>query len=109
MARHHKITLVAATAAANSDPVMMNWRANQTNISLDFDTNGSTTSWTVQMTLDDPLTTAAASWRWINHSDLASMTADKVGNIAFPVTAIRLACNASGTDTGVLRILQAGG
>lgn len=109
MARPQKITLVAATAAANSDPILMNWRDENFKVSLGFTTDGSTTGFTVQHTFDDTYITPAASWTWFNHADMATMTAAEDGNYAFPVTAIRLACNASGTDTGTLFIVQAGG
>ena len=37
------------------------------------------------------------------------MTAAEDGNYAFAITAIRLTCDDQGTDTGVLKIVQAGG
>ena len=109
MARPNKIILVAATAAANSDPLLMNWRQPNFKVSLGFKTSGSTTGFTVQHCFDDPHETAAASWTWFDHPELAAMTANEDGNIAFPVTAVRLKCDANGTDTGTLFVMQAGG
>ena len=109
MARPQKISLTGTgSGTGNSNPLLLNWREPNFKVSLAFDTDGSTTGFTVQFALDDPLETAAASWTWFNHSELASMTADEVGNLAFPVTAIRLQADANGTDVGTLFVLQAG-
>ena len=110
MARPNKITLTGSgSGTTNSSPLLLNWRARPFEVALAFDTGGSTTGFTVQMALNDPLVTAAASWTWFNHTELAAMTADETGNLAFPVTAIRLQADANGTDTGTLFVIQSGG
>ena len=97
------------STTSNSAAIRMNTRARPFAVSLGFSTSGSTTAYTVQHTFDDPELVAAASFVWHSHPDMASMTAAEDGNLAFPVTAIRLQANGSGTDTGTLEIVQAGG
>lgn len=109
MARQQKITLVAAAEAANSNPLLLNWRQPEFKVSLGFNTSGSTTGFTVQHCFDDPHETAPASWTWFDHADMAAMTAKEDGNLYFPVTAIRLICDDQGSDTGTLFVIQAGG
>lgn len=110
MARPEKITLTGnGSTTGNSSPILLNWRQPNFKVSLGFDTDGSTTGFTVQHCFDDPHETAAADWTWFDHPDLAGMTAKEDGNYAFPVTAIRLQADASGTDVGTLFIVQSGG
>jgi hypothetical protein len=95
----------------NSAPVVCDWRADPTSISLFFKTSGSTTGFTVQYTGDDPrsftsATTYNANATWFNHAFMAALTATLSGNIAYPVRAIRLQANTSGTDIGTLTIIQ---
>lgn len=105
------ITLVAATGAAISSPVPVNWRQSPFNMMLTLDDSGTTTGFTVEWTNDSPQDYAtAALWNsaglWFPLSTMTLLVADAYGSIAFPVTGIRLRCDANGTDTGVLTIRQ---
>lgn len=100
----------SGAGVTNSAPVPTNWRDNR--IALYFTTDGSTTGFTVQYTQTDPNDYASADdWKaadvWINHGNLASMTADEENNLTDPVRGIRLQADASGTDTGTLTMIQA--
>lgn len=105
------LTLTAATAAANSTPIRVNWRQSPFNMSLAFKDSGTTTGFTVQYTMDEPSGFAsAATWNssgtWYDHSVMAGMVANGYGQLDLPVQGVRLRCDASGTDTGTLTITQ---
>ncbi len=105
------ITLVAAAGAANSDPVPVNWRQSPFNMQLSFKDSGTTTGFTVYWTNDSPQDFASAAAfnsdaTWFPHTTMNGMVANAYGAINFPVTAIRLSCDANGTDTGILTIRQ---
>lgn len=102
------ITQTAATSAANSAPVRMNWRNPIVDMSLN--TDGSTTGWTVYYTLTPPdgYATGAA---WISGglwtaTDISGATADTQASLNKAVQGIYLACDANGTDTAILQIVQ---
>ncbi len=97
----------------NSTPCPVDWRQDPANISLFFTDSGSTTGFTVQYTGDAPGDYATAALynstaTWFSHAFMAAMTANTTGNFAFPVRAIRLQADASGTDVGTLKIIQSG-
>jgi len=101
----------SGSGTTDSTPVVMDWRIDPFNVSLFFVDGGSTTGFTVQYTGDDPTSYASAtsyntSATWFNHAFMAAMTSNLSGNIAFPVRAIRLQANGSGTDVGTLTIIQ---
>lgn len=105
------VTVTGTGSTLNSVPVVMNWRGNPFSVSLGFDTNGSTTGYTVQYTMENPnsytsATLYNANAKWFDHAFMAAMTADASGNVAFPVRAIRLQANTAGTDTATLTIIQ---
>lgn len=105
------LTLVAATGAANSTPIPTNWRQSPFNMQLTFKDSGTTTGFTVQWTNDSPQDFASASaWNtngtWFDHPTMAAMKANAYGALNAPVTGVRLHCDASGTDTGILTIRQ---
>lgn len=102
-----RITMTAATASANSSPFVVDHRKNPFNVGLALDTGGSTTGWTVQYTLDNLEQIAAGSANWVNTS-IAASTTDATIALTTPCYAVRLACNANGTDTATLTIRQAG-
>lgn len=105
------ITLVAAAGAATSNPVPVNWRQSPFNLRMTFKDSGTTTGFTVQWTNDSPQDFASAAAfnsgaTWFDHSTMAGMLAKGYGDLNTPVTAIRLACDGNGTDTGTLTIRQ---
>ena len=110
MARPKLITLTGSgSGTTNSNPYILNWREADPVTALGFDTDGSTTGFTVQYTLANSLSEAVADWVWFNHATMATMTAKTAGSLTVPATAIRLQANATGTDTGRLWVHQSGG
>lgn len=105
------ITLTGSgSGATNSAPVRLNWRADST--SLSFGTDGSTTSFTAQYTMTPPNGYADASaWAsgatWHDCVAVSGATAAASESLVGPVQGIRLAADASGTDTGTLIVTQA--
>lgn len=97
----------ASGGAKNSDPIPIDIHG-RPEISLQVDVTG-TANWTVQQTLDNPFTTAAASIVWFNHPDanMVAQTVDRQGNYAYVPAAVRLQL-ASGTGSAKLTIVQAG-
>jgi len=63
-----------------------------------------TVNYTVQHSFDDPESTAGLT-DWFDHADVAAQSADKDGNYAYPVRAVRLTVN-SGSGTADLTLLQ---
>lgn len=105
------LTLTGTGSTLNSAPVVMDYRADPTSISLFFTTSGSTTGFTVQYSGNDPTSYTSASdyntnAAWFTHAFMTGLTSALSGNIAYPVRAIRLQANASGTDVGTLTIIQ---
>ena len=97
----------------NTSPLVMDIHRNPFNVSIVVDTDGSTTTATVQYTLDDPFRTDyatdyATDATWLSHADITTTAADADANFAFPVRAIRLQVSAAGTDTWVMTVIQAG-
>lgn len=75
-------------------------------VSIFLDVTG-TVDVTAQYTGDADVLTSVGPFLWFNHSDLTNSTADDVGTIISPVTAVRLLTN-SGTGSCEVTILQAG-
>ena len=91
----------------NSNPLPLNLRSSPFHVGIGVSTDGSTTGYTVQYTFNDP-SEGLSGATWFDHPDLSGKVANADGNIAFPVTAVRLCLNASGTDTVTARFIQAG-
>lgn len=65
----------------------------------------------VQYTLDDPASASDSSGTgltWFDHATLTAITASAVGNIAFPVRAVRLNVTAWTAGNVTMTVLQAG-
>lgn len=96
----------------NTSPLVMDIHRNPFNVSIVVDTDGSTTTATVQYSLDNPFASYATDYgtnaTWLNHADITASTDDADANFAFPVRAIRLQVGATGTDTWVMTVIQAG-
>ncbi len=98
----------SGSGTTNSTPLRTDWRSPR--IGLSLNTDGSTTGFTAQFTLDDPTqyadaTAWAAGATWHNVTDIAAVTADTEALIVGPTQGVRLQANASGTDTGILTII----
>lgn len=112
------VTRVAASAAVGSDvtvgttgvgasqPIPLDMYLDPFEVSLFIDVTG-TVNVTLQYTGESDVLTSSGPFIWFSHSDLTSVTADDVGTIISPVTAVRLVTN-SGTGSAELTVLQAG-
>jgi hypothetical protein len=104
------IELTGTGSAANSDPVRVNWRADVTTLS--FGTDGSTTGFTAQFTMEPPEDHASASaWAsaatWHDCETISGVTANASEALIGGIQGVRLQADANGTDTGTLWITQA--
>jgi hypothetical protein len=104
MAQLNTITLNnTTTGAASSNPCPVNWISGDFGIGLGFNVTASKgASCDVEYTFDDPKGTLTD---WYKHTAMSNMTASAQGNIAFPVTAIRLVMTAA-TITGAIGVLK---
>lgn len=106
--------VIAGTAAYGySEPCPMDYRNAPFNVGLSFTDTGTTVNFTVQTSGDNPWDYADAdTWNaqgnWIDHPFMTGMQAADNGNVAYAVMGIRLKADQSGSDTGVLKITQAG-
>jgi hypothetical protein len=98
-----------------SAPCPLDYRLVPFNVGLFFVDTGTTSTFTVQYSGDDPWDSAYADAdaynalaTWLNHPFMAGMQANSSGNIAFAVRAVRLQSDQDGTDTGKLKIVQSG-
>lgn len=104
------ITLTGSGAGTtNSDPYRTDWR--NSDISLSFNTSGSTTGFTAQYTMTPPdgyasATAWASGATWHNADTINAATAKAAESIVGPVQGVRLQANATGTDTGTLIVTQ---
>lgn len=112
------VTRIAASAAVGtnvefgttdvgaSQPLVLDRYLDPFNVSLFVDITA-TVNVTVQYTGDDNVLTSSGPFVWFDHSDLTGKTADTVGTIISPVSAVRLLTN-SGAGSAELTVLQAG-
>ena len=113
MAKPTSLSLTGnGSSVQNSAAIALNPHISPFKTTIRLNTDGSTTTGTVQYTLDDPWgdypTDFATDADWVNDGTLASLTADTTGAIDFPVTAVRLQVGATGTDSWTMTVLQAG-
>ena len=81
---------VSVTGVADSNPIPMDWRAENFGVSIGV-SNPSGNTFTVQHTFDDIYNVAAGSWVWHDHDSMAASTATSLdGNYAFPIRAVRI-------------------
>lgn len=91
------------TGAASSNPYPVNWISGDFGIGMGFTVTASKgASCDVEYTFDDPKETLT---NWFKHTTMSNMTASAQGNIAFPVTAVRLVMTAA-TVTGAIGVLK---
>lgn len=98
----------ASGATKNSNVAPMDTYKNPFVVGFNAVVTG-TATYTVQHTYDDPFAASftAAGATWINHANVASLTASADGNYNIPVRAIRLQQTA-GTGSVALTLVQAG-
>jgi hypothetical protein len=94
------------TSVGASQPIPLDIYIDPFDVSLFVDVTG-TVDVTVEYTGDADVLTSSGPFLWFAHVDLTNVTADDVGTIISPVTAVRLLTN-SGTGTAELTVLQAG-
>lgn len=97
---------VGTTTVGASMPIPLDLYLDPFDVSLFVDVTG-TVNVTVEYTGDATVLTSTGPFLWFAHADLTSVTADDVGTIISPVTAVRLVTN-SGTGSAVFTVLQAG-
>ena len=95
----------ASGGAKNSSAYKVDHFPNPTTIGFGVVVTG-TVSYTVQHTFDD--VDGSGTVTWFPHASVAAQTANKDGNYAFPVRAIRLN-QASGSGSCVMTLIQSGG
>lgn len=99
-------TLTGDGSEQTSTPVRIS-RYAERGLSIAVDTDGNTTAATVEYTLDDiefndnPV--------WFDWASIDAVTSNKHAYMDFPVEAVRLKLDASGTDTVRMRVVQGGG
>ena len=107
MASPTTVTLTGnSTTAQTSSPIPLNTHITPFNVGIGMNTDGSNTAAKVQVTFDNPTDLSSATW--FDHTLLTGLTSDTTGHIAFPVTAVRLHVDDTGTDVWVMHVLQAG-
>lgn len=97
---------VGTTGVGASMPIPLDLYLDPFNVSLYIDVSG-TVDVTLEYTGDADVLTSTGPFVWFAHADLTGVTADDVGTIISPVTAVRLVTN-SGTGSAELTVVQAG-
>lgn len=99
---------LTTTGGAESAVSPMNLNTSPFNVGFGVTVSG-TINYTVQHTFDNvwDLNFNPATAVWFDHPTIASQSANKDGNYAFPVTAIRIKGN-SGDGTATMTLIQAG-
>ena len=97
-------TTVTVSSVASSNAIPMNFHVPGFGVGMGLVITG-TGTYKVQHTFDnveDPAVTPT----WFDHSVMTGLTANKDGNYAFPIRAIRLTCTAWTSGSGVLTVIQ---
>jgi archaellum component FlaF (FlaF/FlaG flagellin family) len=97
------LTYDAAEEVGSSSAAVMNTNVSPFNVGFGVLVTG-TVNYTVQHTFDDP---AVGFTNWFSHPTIASQSANKDGNYAFPVTGIRITVNSGGGSVS-MNVIQAG-
>lgn len=95
--------VITQSGTGTSAWIPMDYKQNPFNIGIGVVVSG-TVTYTVQHTFDDIYDSSITPTAF-NHSTLATQTANKDGNYAFPVRAIRIN-NGAGTGTTTMTLLQ---
>lgn len=108
--RSKQLTLTGSgSGTTNTSPLRLNSRA--PGYTFSFNTDGSTTGFSVQVTLTNPEEYASSSaWataaNWKAVDNMSGVTADVDQAVISPVQGVRLQADANGTDIGVLDIIE---
>lgn len=106
------VTTAAISSQTTSAPVVLDYRANSDPIAIGVIlSSGAVLTYKVQYTLDDVF---AAGWSagtatWFDHPTLVNKTTSDVGNLAVPVTAIRLSVTAYTSGTATMKAMPNSG
>jgi hypothetical protein len=102
-----KVQIVSQTDTGSSDAIVINTNTNPCNIGFGCIITDGSPDYTVQHTFDDPtvvdLNTSAT---WFSHPTIVAEDVNADGNYAFPITAVKLVVD--GTGTVELKLVQAG-
>lgn len=95
---------------ASSDPIPLDHYISPSNVTVDVLVNGTGITYAAQYTTDDIYANdySAASGNWSSISGVGG-SASATGNIAFPVTAVRLDVSAVTSGDATLTVIQSGG
>jgi len=98
------------SAVAASDPVPLDHYISPANVTVDVRVDGTSVTFAGQYTTDDIYAADydAATGNWSAITGVAG-AASVTGNIAFPVTAVRLNVTAIATGSVTMTVIQSGG
>jgi hypothetical protein len=108
MARPVRVTV---SSAASSNVIPLNTYGDPFNVGIGCDVSaGASLTYTVQHTFDDvqSKTFSPSTATWFSNSTIVAQTADKDGNYAYPVTAVRLTVTAWTSGSVTMTVIQAG-
>jgi hypothetical protein len=103
----------ALTATGDSAACVLDHYQDPFAVSIAVSIVGTSATYSVQYTLDDPTTFATpaaflSSAIWFSHPTLSAQTTNQFGNLAFPVSAVKLTISAISAATVTMTALQAG-
>jgi hypothetical protein len=98
------------SSIASSDPIPLDHYISPSNVTVDVLVNGVSVTYAAQYTTDDIYANgyAPASGNWSSIAGVGG-AASATGNIAFPVTAVRLDVSAIASGDVTLTVIQSGG
>ena len=99
---------ITQSGAGDSNPIPLDYRRGEFEVSLIVDVLSGAPTYTVQVTGDDVQADGydPLSGNWLDHSYLAALTASDSGNLDFPATAARL--SVTGTGDARLTLIHGG-
>jgi hypothetical protein len=98
---------VKVTTVGNSQPIYIGLKNFATaGVGLQVAITGSITA-NVQVSGDPNVGPNNPPTNWINHDVLAALAASALGNLAFPLTAVRLNVSVVSGGTAILNVVQA--
>ena len=104
-----RVTVGSATSSA---PIPLDHYRSPFNVGIGVTVSaGGTLTYTVEHTFDDVFSPGfdAATATWFPTTSLSAASASATGNLAFPVTAVRLRVSAYTSGSATMTLIQAGG